>query len=701
MKIKKEIFTASAILISGFFASSVILAQAQTAVSGNVQPETVASGSTQVAPNAQQGITFPVAGLGNCSNKEECRSYCNQPANMDACIAFAKSHGLMNKEEADRAGNFRNILQSSGGPGGCKGPEECKSFCSDIKNLDACISFAKKNNLGTDDQEISKAEKILSFVKNGGQMPGGCTSKESCQAYCGDFSHAEECFNFAKNAGINQGSGGGEGPEGDIPPGQFQKFLELAKNGQTPGGCKSKDQCENYCKDQSHTDECVKFGQQIGAISPEQADRIQKLGGKGPGGCASQESCSAYCNDPSHRDECFKFAEENGFIQKDKVEQMKKGMTQMMMGLSQMPPEVARCVQSTIGVSNVEDIQSSQIVPGPEIGDKIHECFDKFGQRENIHGAFQKIDMPDAVKSCLQQKLGDKFSDIVSGQKQPSPEDAQALRVCFEQDRIDNGNSKEDQGDNGARVGEFLRSAPPEVSKCVSGKLGDSFDKISSGQEQASTSDIQKIKDCFNSFRPQNNQNQNGERMMREGDSQNEFQNGQQMNRPGENDSNPRGSMMQKFDIGNLPPAVSDCVKSISGNSGNGENTSDLRENIGKCFQQIQGQPGSSSSGTFPQRQFLMPRNSGDGENEFNKGENNFPSNTNPSFRPDGQNPSFGGKQNFPQLQTGTINPGTPFQPGTQPPNQPTTQFVPTLQPAPAPQPITAPQSAPVPPPVN
>ena len=34
-------------------------------------------------------ITFPVPELGNCGSKSECRTYCDDLANIKTCVAFA------------------------------------------------------------------------------------------------------------------------------------------------------------------------------------------------------------------------------------------------------------------------------------------------------------------------------------------------------------------------------------------------------------------------------------------------------------------------------------------------------------------------------------------------------------------------------------------------------------------------------------
>ena len=138
------------------------------------------------------GITFPIPELGKCASRTACRNYCNDPSNLDTCTTFAKVHGLMNEAQAARAEKFVSVLKSEQGPGGCDSPRSCESFCSNTQNLDACVQWATDHNLKNDN--LATAQKIQKFLKSGGQLPGGCNSRETCAAYCSDFGHAEECI---------------------------------------------------------------------------------------------------------------------------------------------------------------------------------------------------------------------------------------------------------------------------------------------------------------------------------------------------------------------------------------------------------------------------------------------------------------------------------------------------------------------------
>lgn len=467
----------------------------------------------QTPSPAEAGITFPILELGNCGSKDECRDYCNQPENISACVKFAEEHGLMNEKEAARAEKFSRRLSQGTGPGGCRTPQECKSFCSNIQNLETCVRFAEEQ--GVDDRQVQEGRKILAYIQAGGQLPGGCTSKESCEKYCGDFSHAEECFRFAERAGIVQvreevpGEAKGRF-EGGIPPGQFQKFLELVKRNETPGGCKSKDECENYCRSADHFEECVAFGEKVGFIEPEEAQKIRQTGGFGPGGCNSPDSCRNYCNDPSHREECFRFAEEHGFINKEEIERAKEGLIHLRAGLEGAPPEVTACIKSVVGPNIIEDIQSGKLTPGSDIGERVRQCWEKFGQTSDSRRLFS--DTPPEVTACLKEKLGDLFEKARSGEMQPTPEMADALRVCFSQVQFRQGKIPGGAGgfapDEQVEVMpdkfyEFLRSAPPQIVSCLREELGDNYERLKAGEIRAGTEVKEEIEKCFKEFRPQ------------------------------------------------------------------------------------------------------------------------------------------------------------------------------------------------------
>lgn len=496
LKIDSRVWLSVAVIALGFIIAFSVVAQG------------IPEGPTEEDID-ESGITFPVAELGNCASKSECRTYCNNPANMRACISFAKKHGLMNAAEADRAERFSERLEAGEGPGDCRSPDECDAYCENITHLDECLAFAEEH--GIEDVGIEDARKIAVYLREGGQMPGGCVSRASCEIYCGDFSHARECYEFVVAAGIEEGDDGRGGSPGELPPAseQFQKMMELAAKGETPGGCKSRGECDAYCGDSAHIDECIEFGVKAGFMSPEEAEMFRKTGGKGPGGCDSRESCDAFCNNPSNQEACFSFAEEHGLIPEHELKGMKEGIVRLRQGLEYAPPEVHACLKSVLGPNIIEDIQSGNLTPGPAIGERVRECFEKHGASHRPADAFG--DAPPEVLECVIDKIGDDaFEKIKSGEVLPTPDMGDAFRICFEKLRFDEGGFFGPPPGEGGFGGpppdelfKFLRSAPPDVQSCLKGKLGDRLERLKEGDISALGSDLEHlIRGCFEDFRP-------------------------------------------------------------------------------------------------------------------------------------------------------------------------------------------------------
>ncbi len=482
---RRELFISILVILIGFFFAFAVLVKAET------------NGEEEIS-----GITFPVAELGNCGSKAECQSYCDNPANMEACIAFAEKNGLMNKSEVARAKKFAGKLQQGAGPGGCSSPAACDRYCSNIQNIEACVTFAEQN--GIDDDHVREGKKMAAYLKSGGTTPGGCTSRESCEAYCEDFSHAEECLTFAEKTGLGPasapgriGTGGEPGPR----PEDLRRVMQLAAKGETPGGCKSKTECESYCRAPGHFEECITFAEKAGFMKPEQAQAFRRTGGKGPGGCDSKEACEAYCNAPANREACFRFAEENGLMKKEDLEQAKEGMVRLRAGIEGAPPEVVACLKSSLGPNVIEDIQAGKLVPGPQIGEQVRGCFERFGESHSPRAAFAEA--PPAVLTCLKEKLGSTFADIQSGKTMPTPEMGDAMRVCFQSMQLREGRGSSQGGGMQGSSGGFVRTMPAEVVSCLKEKLGDGLSRLeASGHEALTLEQRESMKVCFESFRP-------------------------------------------------------------------------------------------------------------------------------------------------------------------------------------------------------
>ncbi len=216
-------------------------------------------GFKAVIQQKQQGA---FQGPGTCKSNDECKAYCNDPANQETCINYGVEHGFMTKAEAEHIRKLSNQI----GPGGCKG-EACRTYCDDQAHAEECFSFAEQNGL-LSEEETTHTKEIMEVLKNGG--PGGCKGKGECQAYCQAPTHHEECSNFAKEHNLIA-------PVEQERMNSSQKLQQaIQEQGGGPGGCKTSDECRTYCGDSSHVTECVAFGSAHNALSPEEAQkRIQ------------------------------------------------------------------------------------------------------------------------------------------------------------------------------------------------------------------------------------------------------------------------------------------------------------------------------------------------------------------------------------------------------------------------------------------
>ena len=253
-------------------------------------------------------VVYPVAGLGNCKNEAACRAYCEEGAHILECTTFGEKHNLVTREEAEEARKFADVL-TRGGLGGCRDEKTCRAYCEDIAHIDECLQVAETHNL-LPSQELAEAKQIAKALKEGTSLPGGCRTRAECESYCTAPSRINECLDFAEKAGFMS-------PE-EIA--EARKFTPLIQNGQTPGKCTSKEQCEAYCQDDVHFQECVDFALANDLLSREEAELIRKSGGKGPGGCKSKAQCEAYCSDPANVETCLNFAEQAGLVTKEEAQ---------------------------------------------------------------------------------------------------------------------------------------------------------------------------------------------------------------------------------------------------------------------------------------------------------------------------------------------------------------------------------------------
>lgn len=384
-----------------------------------------------VYATSEADITFPVAELGNCKNKQECKAYCNQSDHIRECVAFAKKHNLLSQKEIKRA-EVAAELPPGGGPGGCATLQECASYCGTVDHIQECLAFGKKHGL-MEEKELEEAEKVEKILREGKKLPGGCTSKDQCEVYCNEEEHMDECIEFGRKAGFmseeeyqiakktgGRGPGGCRGRECERyceDESHFDECLAFAKEhglisdkehemakksgGKGPGGCRGR-ACKNYCENPDHFEECLNFGKEQGFISEKEYEMAKKTGGKGPGGCFG-EACRTYCDDPTHEEECINFAKEHGLIHEEDIKRMEEsapgGKKKGDKPFGDAPPEVQACIESALGEDFMEQKRKGLLKP-QEMEAKVRVCFEQYGKpqgmQENMPGSqeFHEGDFP-------------------------------------------------------------------------------------------------------------------------------------------------------------------------------------------------------------------------------------------------------------------------------------------------------------------
>jgi len=302
-------------------------------------------------------IEFPISELGNCNSTEECKVYCDDPANIDGCIAWAEVQGIITpppppNDEASK-------LLENGGPGGCNSPQSCDAFCSNPENHDTCFQFAKDNGL-IPPKELQRIEERMENlerreIKTG---PGGCNSFEECDTFCRNPDNNAICLQFAVDEGNItheeadyllertrtrddfggpgsreprglRGPGGPAGPDHRGPEGpeiDEEKAMELISTIGGPGGCSTFSECDAFCSTPKNDEVCMDYAIEHELVSAEEIQKMERLENiVGPGGCRGIE-CKIYCEDEEHSEECIAFAIENDLLDPREVEEIQKFM---------------------------------------------------------------------------------------------------------------------------------------------------------------------------------------------------------------------------------------------------------------------------------------------------------------------------------------------------------------------------------------
>ncbi|MBI2624374.1 hypothetical protein HYW67_02665 [Candidatus Parcubacteria bacterium] len=199
------------------------------------------------------------AGPGGCKGKNECKAYCDDPGHAEECIAFATENGLISKEEAERA----KRLAGKTGPGGCRSEQQCRAYCDDASHTDECLDFAEREGI-LPKEEVERAKKFRTLAAQAG--PGGCRGVEQCREFCSNPVNREACFNFAKDQGLI--------PPEELGRIERDRGLEERVRTQGgPGGCRDESSCFQYCSNPTNTVSCLNFAVEHGGFSREEAEK--------------------------------------------------------------------------------------------------------------------------------------------------------------------------------------------------------------------------------------------------------------------------------------------------------------------------------------------------------------------------------------------------------------------------------------------
>lgn len=236
----------------------------------------------------QYNVTFPIADLGNCAGPQECRDFCEQVANQQVCMDFAKKKGFQKETARDE------LLQKAKTELGCTSMESCKVICD--QDNTRCGAFAKKHGVYQEPPQSTgrySAEEKQELMKKA-QTEMGCTSMESCRSTC--EKDPQRCMDFAKKHGFDKNEPTKPTPD-TAPNYGTQRFGK--------GNCDSEESCKKYC--QEHASECPGFKGYTRAVEGSTSTETNEKSYVGPSGCRNEAECKNWCE--TNPDKCPGFSE--------------------------------------------------------------------------------------------------------------------------------------------------------------------------------------------------------------------------------------------------------------------------------------------------------------------------------------------------------------------------------------------------------
>jgi hypothetical protein len=534
---KKNILSIS-IIISSILISGVLVGSSLAQTENKIFPD----------------INYPVEELGGCENVNECRIYCDKLENLDACLNFAEKKNLMSEKEISYARKFKEAGMV--GPGGCQGEDECDKYCDNINHMAECISFAEENGL-MDKEELEEAKKVRAAIDRG-VVPPACSSKKACDIFCSEPENIEACMNFAIEAGFMDKKEIEESKKvlvaikkGAIPPAcrgeedcdrycsepehmeecmifsleagfmseeekeDSLKMLTAIKKGINPPSCHSEEECDIYCSQESHMDECINFAEAAGFMTREEAEMTRKTRGEGPGGCKSVEECDLFCGNPNNAEVCFNFGKEHGLIPPEELRRAEEDKQKMRESFGQIPQEVLGCLNSALGIDVMEKIKSGTMMPNREFDNEMRKCFEKFGppmDQDYRQGELGMTgEMPIELKNCIIGQIGEEGLKRIQTDDADEPVLKEKIRPCFE--KFDPSMDQDYRQGGPGMIVDMPTSSDTqqtmlmetimsqETIDCLKTEVGEEMaDMIKNGTFMPTDSTIEKAKKCFEGF---------------------------------------------------------------------------------------------------------------------------------------------------------------------------------------------------------
>lgn len=150
-------------------------------------------GQPEVLGDQTVNITYPIDTLGFCSSAQSCYEYCQIDKNKEACLTFAQKNGLI-KTTVKPESVSQTVLNAAKTELGCETTDDCMNLCNQTANIDKCLTFAKKYKIEKTESAETKAlaEKALKYSKK----ELGCTTREECTAFCNQPDNQSKCQSF-------------------------------------------------------------------------------------------------------------------------------------------------------------------------------------------------------------------------------------------------------------------------------------------------------------------------------------------------------------------------------------------------------------------------------------------------------------------------------------------------------------------------